>query len=151
PASAMRRYERSRRRRTARVQRAAHSNGRAYHLSAGEALARNLALRLFGGKMLLRRYNWLYDWRTPPPRSATRRERRQGLSGTPTMFPITIAGSLPKPSWLAEPDKLWPQWRLTGNDLATGKLDATLLAVKLQEDAGVDIVTDGEQSRQHFV
>jgi 5-methyltetrahydropteroyltriglutamate--homocysteine methyltransferase len=67
------------------------------------------------------------------------------------MFPTTIAGSLPKPSWLAEPDKLWPQWRLTGADLATGKLDATLLAVKLQEDAGVDIVTDGEQSRQHFV
>jgi 5-methyltetrahydropteroyltriglutamate--homocysteine methyltransferase len=67
------------------------------------------------------------------------------------MFPTTIAGSLPKPSWLAEPDKLWPQWRLTGGDLAAAKLDATLLVVKLQEDAGVDIVTDGEQSRQHFV
>src|ERR1700748_1629839 len=66
------------------------------------------------------------------------------------MFPTTIAGSLPKPSWLAEPDKLWPQWRLNGADLAAAKLDATLLAVKLQEDAGVDIVTDGEQSRQHF-
>ena len=45
------------------------------------------------------------------------------------MFPTTIAGSLPKPSWLAEPDKLWPQWRLAGGDLETGKLDATLLAV----------------------
>ena len=67
------------------------------------------------------------------------------------MFPTTIAGSLPKPSWLAEPDKLWPQWRLQGADLDSGKLDATLLAVKLQEDAGIDIVTDGEQSRQHFV
>ena len=67
------------------------------------------------------------------------------------MFPTTIAGSLPKPSWLAEPDKLWPQWRLTGDDLASGKLDATLLALKLQEDAGIDVVTDGEQSRQHFV
>ena len=67
------------------------------------------------------------------------------------MFPTTIAGSLPKPSWLAEPDKLWPQWRLSGPDLAAGKLDATLLALKLQEDAGIDIVTDGEQSRQHFV
>ena len=67
------------------------------------------------------------------------------------MFPTTIAGCLPKPSWLAEPDKLWPQWRLAGADLATGKLDATLLAVKLQEDAGIDVVTDGEQSRQHFV
>ena len=67
------------------------------------------------------------------------------------MFPTTIAGSLPKPSWLAEPDKLWPQWRLAGADLEAGKLDATLLAVKLQEDAGIDVVTDGEQSRQHFV
>ena len=67
------------------------------------------------------------------------------------MFPTTIAGSLPKPAWLAEPDKLWPQWRLAGDDLATGKLDATLLALKLQEDAGIDVVTEGEQSRQHFV
>jgi 5-methyltetrahydropteroyltriglutamate--homocysteine methyltransferase len=67
------------------------------------------------------------------------------------MFPTTIAGSLPKPAWLAEPDKLWPQWRLAGNDLAAGKLDASLLALKLQEDAGIDVVTDGEQSRQHFV
>src|SRR5262245_55435371 len=67
------------------------------------------------------------------------------------MFPTTIAGSLPKPAWLAEPDKLWPQWRLAGADLAAGKLDATLLALKLQEDAGVDVVTEGEQSRQHFV
>ena len=67
------------------------------------------------------------------------------------LFPSTIAGSLPKPSWLAEPDKLWPQWRLAGADLETGKLDATLLAIKLQEDAGIDTVCDGEQSRQHFV
>jgi 5-methyltetrahydropteroyltriglutamate--homocysteine methyltransferase len=67
------------------------------------------------------------------------------------MFLTTIAGSLPKPSWLAEPDKLWPAWRLAGADLDAGKLDATLLALKLQEDAGIDVVTDGEQSRQHFV
>jgi len=67
------------------------------------------------------------------------------------MFPTTIAGSLPKPAWLAEPDKLWPQWRLSGADLASGKLDATLIALKLQEDAGIDVVCDGEQSRQHFV
>ena len=67
------------------------------------------------------------------------------------MFPTTVAGSLPKPSWLAEPDKLWPQWRLSGADLEAGKLDATLLAIKTQEDAGIDIVSDGEQSRQHFV
>src|SRR5476649_1520909 len=67
------------------------------------------------------------------------------------LFPATVAGSLPKPSWLAEPNKLWPQWRLQCEDLAAGKLDATLLAIKLQEDAGIDIVCDGEQSRQHFV
>jgi 5-methyltetrahydropteroyltriglutamate--homocysteine methyltransferase len=67
------------------------------------------------------------------------------------MFPTTIAGSLPKPSWLAEPDRLWAPWRLAGAELETAKLDATLVAIKQQEDAGIDIVTDGEQSRQHFV
>src|SRR5262245_55555233 len=67
------------------------------------------------------------------------------------MFETTLAGSLPKPAWLAEPNKLWPQWRLGGADLADGKRDATVLALKLQEDCGIDIVSDGEQSRQHFV
>ncbi|MGE5165027.1 MAG: methionine synthase, partial [Sphingobacteriales bacterium] len=67
------------------------------------------------------------------------------------LFPSTVAGSLPKPSWLAEPNKLWPQWRLQGEDLAAAKLDATLLAIKWQEDADIDIVCDGEMSRQHFV
>jgi 5-methyltetrahydropteroyltriglutamate--homocysteine methyltransferase len=67
------------------------------------------------------------------------------------MFPTTIAGSLPKPAWLAEPDRLWAPWRQSGAELAAAKLDATLLAVKLQEDAGIDVVGDGEQSRQHFV
>ena len=67
------------------------------------------------------------------------------------MFDATIAGSLPKPFWLAEPNKLWPQWAAAGDDLATAKRDATLLWIKAQEDAGLSIVTDGEQSRQHFV
>ena len=67
------------------------------------------------------------------------------------MFEATIAGSLPKPGWLAETDKLWPQWKLAGADLAAAKRDATLLWLKEQEDAGLDIVGDGEQSRQHFV
>ncbi|HEY0477295.1 MAG TPA: methionine synthase [Kofleriaceae bacterium] len=67
------------------------------------------------------------------------------------MFPTTIAGSLPKPAWLAEPDRLWAPWRLGGAELAAAKLDATLLAIKLQEDAGIDLVGDGEQARQHFV
>jgi 5-methyltetrahydropteroyltriglutamate--homocysteine methyltransferase len=67
------------------------------------------------------------------------------------MFETTIAGSLPKPSWLAETNKLWPAWRAQGTELASAKRDATLLWLKEQEDAGLDIVTDGEQSRQHFV
>ena len=67
------------------------------------------------------------------------------------LFPTTIAGSLPKPEWLAEPNMLWAPWKQTGAALAAAKRDATLLAVKLQEDAGVDIVTEGEQARQHFV
>ncbi len=67
------------------------------------------------------------------------------------MFETSIAGSLPKPSWLAEPNRLWPAWKLAGDELAAAKRDATLLAIKLQEDCGIDIVTDGEQSRQHFV
>jgi 5-methyltetrahydropteroyltriglutamate--homocysteine methyltransferase len=67
------------------------------------------------------------------------------------MFETTIAGSLPKPAWLAEPNMLWPPWKLSGDELAAAKRDATLLAIKQQEDAGIDIVTDGEQSRQHFV
>lgn len=67
------------------------------------------------------------------------------------LFPTSIAGSLPKPAWLSETNKLWPQWRAEGNDLDAAKRDATLLWIKEQEDAGVDILTDGEQSRQHFV
>ena len=67
------------------------------------------------------------------------------------MLKTTIAGSLPKPSWLAEPKKLWPAWRAEGAALDEAKRDATLLWVKAQEDAGLDIVSDGEQSRQHFV
>jgi 5-methyltetrahydropteroyltriglutamate--homocysteine methyltransferase len=67
------------------------------------------------------------------------------------MFETTIAGSLPKPSWLAETGKLWPLWRLSGDELRAAKNDATLLWLKQQEDAGIDVVSDGEQSRQHFV
>jgi 5-methyltetrahydropteroyltriglutamate--homocysteine methyltransferase len=67
------------------------------------------------------------------------------------MFEATIAGSLPKPAWLAETHKLWPQWKAQGAELAEAKRDATLVWIKSQEDAGLDIVTDGEQSRQHFV
>jgi 5-methyltetrahydropteroyltriglutamate--homocysteine methyltransferase len=67
------------------------------------------------------------------------------------MFETSIAGSLPKPAWLAETGKLWPAWRAEGAALDAAKRDATLLWIKAQEDAGLDIVGDGEQSRQHFV
>ena len=67
------------------------------------------------------------------------------------MFETVIAGSLPKPAWLSETQKLWPQWKAEGAELAQAKLDATLLWIKAQEDAGLDIIGDGEQSRQHFV
>jgi 5-methyltetrahydropteroyltriglutamate--homocysteine methyltransferase len=67
------------------------------------------------------------------------------------MLETTIAGSLPKPRWLAEPERLWAPWILEGAALEQAKLDATILAIKLQEDAGIDIVSDGEQARVHFV
>lgn len=67
------------------------------------------------------------------------------------MFPTAIAGSLPKPAWLAETHKLWPQWKAEGEELDQAKADATLLWIKAQEDAGLDVIGDGEQSRQHFV
>ena len=67
------------------------------------------------------------------------------------MLETTIAGSLPKPAWLAKPKMLWAPWALKGEDLAEAKRDATILALKEQEDIGIDIVSDGEMSRQHFV
>jgi 5-methyltetrahydropteroyltriglutamate--homocysteine methyltransferase len=67
------------------------------------------------------------------------------------LLQTTIAGSLPKPAWLAEPKKLWARWLLEGAQLEEGKRDAMRLALADQESAGIDIVTDGEQTRRHFV
>ena len=67
------------------------------------------------------------------------------------LLPTTIAGSLPKPSWLAEPNKLWSPWKLEGEALAEGKRDAVRLVLEMQEKSGIDVVTDGEQTRRHFV
>src|SRR6478609_552319 len=69
-------------------------------------------------------------------------------------FPLlgtTLAGSLPKPSWLAEPEKLWSPWKLEGAALDEGKRDAVRLAVAMEEKAGIDILSEGEQTRRHFV
>ena len=68
-----------------------------------------------------------------------------------TLLPTSTAGSLPKPSWLAEPEKLWSPWKLTGEDLMLGKQDALRVSLQEQQNAGIDIVGDGEQTRQHFV
>src|ERR1043166_6581986 len=75
----------------------------------------------------------------------------QPAGRTAMLFPTTIAGSLPKPEWLAEPNMLWAPWKSGGDELVRAKRDATMLAVKVQQDAGIDIVTEGDQARQHFV
>lgn len=68
-----------------------------------------------------------------------------------TLLPTSTAGSLPKPAWLAEPETLWSPWKLQDNELINGKQDALCLSLKDQQQAGIDIVSDGEQTRQHFV
>ncbi|MDI6944900.1 methionine synthase [Microbacterium barkeri] len=70
---------------------------------------------------------------------------------TPALLPTSIVGSLPKPSWLAEPETLWSPWKLEGAALTEGKQDAMRIAVQEQTRRGIDIVGDGEQTRQHFV
>ncbi|GED41478.1 methionine synthase [Cobetia marina] len=67
------------------------------------------------------------------------------------LLPTSTAGSLPKPSWLAEPEVLWSPWKLEGKALVAGKQDALRVSLQEQQHAGIDIVSDGEQSRQHFV
>jgi len=67
------------------------------------------------------------------------------------LLPTSIVGSLPKPAWLAPPEKLWSPWNLEGDNLVEGKQDALRIALQEQQLAGVDIISDGEQSRQHFV
>ena len=67
------------------------------------------------------------------------------------LLPTSTAGSLPKPSWLAQPETLWSPWKLQDETLAEGKQDALLLSLQAQQQAGIDIVSDGEQTRQHFV
>lgn len=67
------------------------------------------------------------------------------------LLPTSTAGSLPKPAWLAEPGKLWSSWRFQGDELIEAKQDALILSLQEQQKAGIDIVSDGEQTRQHFV
>lgn len=67
------------------------------------------------------------------------------------LLPTSTAGSLPKPSWLAQSETLWSPWKLEGEELVEGKQDALRLSLDDQRQAGIDIVSDGEQTRQHFV
>jgi 5-methyltetrahydropteroyltriglutamate--homocysteine methyltransferase len=67
------------------------------------------------------------------------------------LLPTSTAGSLPKPSWLAQPETLWSPWKLQDRELIEGKQDALRLCLDDQLQAGIDIVSDGEQTRQHFV
>ena len=89
----------------------------------------------------------------PPHLSRARLDGAEpgGKSMAKPLLQTTIAGSLPKPAWLAKPNQLWAPWLLEGAALAEAKRDATRLAIREQELAGIDIVTDGEQSRRHFV
>ena len=73
------------------------------------------------------------------------------LLPTQKLLPTSTAGSLPKPSWLAEPEKIWSPWALEGEQLLEAKQDALRLTLQEQRHAGIDIVSDGEQTRQHFV
>src|ERR1051326_5002175 len=63
----------------------------------------------------------------------------------------TIVGSLPKPAWLCGPAEMVASWRLEGASLPEGQEDAVRLWIAAQEKAGIDIVTDGEQRRRHYI
>ena len=75
----------------------------------------------------------------------------EGKSTMNHVLPTSTVGSLPKPSWLAQPETLWAPWQLQGDELIEGKQDALRIAVHEQSNRGIDIVSDGEQTRQHFV
>ncbi|MGO2036780.1 MAG: methionine synthase, partial [Brevibacterium sp.] len=70
---------------------------------------------------------------------------------TQPLLPTSIVGSLPKPSWLAQPETLWSPWNLQGEALVEGRRDALRISTHEQTNRGIDIVSDGEQTRQHFV
>ncbi|MEC8682916.1 MAG: methionine synthase [Bacteroidota bacterium] len=67
------------------------------------------------------------------------------------ILPTSTVGSLPKPAWLAPPEKLWSPWKLEGDQLLEGKQDALRISLQEQHLSGIDIISDGEQTRQHFV
>jgi 5-methyltetrahydropteroyltriglutamate--homocysteine methyltransferase len=63
-----------------------------------------------------------------------------------------ITGSLPKPKWLSDPSaQLRADWALSDEVLSEARDDAVRLAIQDQLDAGLDIITDGEQRRRHYI
>src|SRR5271167_3589757 len=76
------------------------------------------------------------------------------------LFPTTLVGSYPQPEWLIDRNRLagrFPPrvrarelWRMPEAFLAEAQDDATIMAIKAQEDAGLDIVTDGEIRRESY-
>ena len=67
------------------------------------------------------------------------------------MLQTMIVGSLPRPTWLVPPNQMYVSWRLEGDGLREGQDDAVLLAITDQEEAGLNILTDGEQRRRHYI
>jgi 5-methyltetrahydropteroyltriglutamate--homocysteine methyltransferase len=69
------------------------------------------------------------------------------------MLRTMIVGSLPRPVWLADPQqqRVYTSHRLEGEALREAQDDAVVLALRDQEVAGLDIVTDGEQRRRHYI
>src|ERR1700737_887014 len=75
------------------------------------------------------------------------------------LLPTTLVGSYPQPDWLIDRSRLAKQvprvrahdlWRIGQHELASAQDDATLLAIRDQERAGLDIITDGEQRRESY-
>ena len=67
------------------------------------------------------------------------------------MLEASIVGSLPKPSWLAQPNMLRAPWRLQGHELREAQNDAVRIALLDQEEAGLSVVCDGELRRRHYI
>ena len=94
------------------------------------------------------------------PRSASAQPGEHMSDSNRKLFPTTLVGSLPQPEWLIDRQKLagrFPPrvralelWRIPAAYLAEAQNDATLLAIRMQEEAGLDIVTDGEIRRESY-
>src|SRR5215208_315442 len=95
-----------------------------------------------------------------PPDAASTTGGTGILEPVPLLLPTTLVGSYPQPDWLIDRKKLagrFPPrvrarelWRIPEPFLEEAQNDATLLAIRAQEEAGLDIVTDGEIRRESY-